>query len=85
MIPTADPVIAGLAKDSNMGSKPILESATDVLALPIATHPESINVRNARYVRLSLDQAMLRGCEFGNYLALLFGRYFAAILISMTG
>src|ERR1700759_2780435 len=26
MIPTPDPVIAGLAKDSDMGSKPILES-----------------------------------------------------------
>jgi hypothetical protein len=34
MIPTLDPVIASLTKDSNMGSKPILESATDVLALP---------------------------------------------------
>jgi hypothetical protein len=30
MIPTLDPVIASLAKDSNMGSKPILESTADV-------------------------------------------------------
>ena len=30
IIPTPDPVIAGLAKDSDMGSKPILESTADV-------------------------------------------------------
>ena len=30
MIPTTDPVITGLAKDSDMRSKPILESTTDV-------------------------------------------------------
>ena len=30
MISTPDPVIAGLAKDSNMRSKPILESTADV-------------------------------------------------------
>ena len=30
MIPTPDPVIAGLAKESDMGSKPILESTADV-------------------------------------------------------
>ena len=30
MIPTSDPIIAGLPKDSDMGSKPILESTADV-------------------------------------------------------
>jgi hypothetical protein len=30
MLTATDPVIAGLAKDSDMGSKPILESAADV-------------------------------------------------------
>ena len=30
MIPTPDEVIAGLAKDSDMGSKAILEAATGV-------------------------------------------------------
>ena len=30
MIPTPDPVIAGFAKDSDMGSKPILKSTADV-------------------------------------------------------
>jgi Dynamin family len=30
MIPTHDPVIAGFAKESDMGSKPILESTADV-------------------------------------------------------
>jgi hypothetical protein len=30
MIPPLDPVIASLAKDSDMGSKPILDSAADV-------------------------------------------------------
>jgi len=30
MIPTPDPVVTGLAKDSDMGSKPILESTADV-------------------------------------------------------
>ena len=30
VIPTPDPVIAGLAKESDMGSKPILESTADV-------------------------------------------------------
>ena len=30
MIPTPDPVITGLAKDSDMGSKPILQSTPDV-------------------------------------------------------
>jgi hypothetical protein len=30
MLTTTDPVIVGLAKDSDMGSKPILESTADV-------------------------------------------------------
>jgi hypothetical protein len=33
MIPTLDPVIASLAKDSDMGCKPILESTADAHAL----------------------------------------------------
>ena len=40
MIPTADEIIAGLAEDSDMGSKPILESTAGV--------PEHAIVRNVR-------------------------------------
>jgi hypothetical protein len=40
MIPTLDPVIASLAKDSDMGCKPIFESTADV--------PEPAIVRDVR-------------------------------------
>jgi hypothetical protein len=38
MIPTLDPVIASLAKDSDMGCKPILESTADVPEPAIVRH-----------------------------------------------
>ena len=38
MISTPDPVIAGLAKESDMGSKPILESTADVPEPPIVRY-----------------------------------------------
>jgi hypothetical protein len=48
MLTAADPVIAGLAKDSDMGSKPILEPAADV--------PEKAVVR---YVRRRMIESLI--------------------------
>jgi hypothetical protein len=35
MVAASDPVIAGLAKDADMGSKPIFEATADVPEAPI--------------------------------------------------
>jgi hypothetical protein len=52
MIPTPNPVIAGLAKESDMGSKPILESTADV--------PEPSIVR---FVRRCMIESVIYRCK----------------------
>jgi len=52
MLTAADPVVVGLAKDSDMGSKPILESTADV--------PESAIVI---YVRRKIIEPLIKPCK----------------------
>jgi hypothetical protein len=56
MLTATDPVIAGLAKDSNMGSKPILDSTADVPEKTIA-----------RYVRRCVIESLIYGWELCVY------------------
>ena len=52
MIPAADPIIVSLTEDSDMGSKPILDSTTDV--------PEPAIIG---YVRRGIIEPFIHSCE----------------------
>ena len=52
MLAATDPVIGGLAKDSDMGSKPILESTADVREPAIV-----------RYIRRKIIEPLIKPCK----------------------
>src|ERR1700757_1943783 len=49
MLTATDPVIAGLAKDSDMGGKPILQSTADIPKKAIALHVRRCIVESPIY------------------------------------